>query len=194
MAPGRGGRNLAQLLVLNGVILMEPQFNADHRDRTGERGAALIMALLVSLILLFLGMGVLLQTTLGLQASGTDRWVAKAMYAADAGVMMQIQMIQAGAVGAPGSFILQDDPDLQGFLKGEYTVTIGEFCETRPFTKIKEEGTAWSDEYRARHFHLRSDAVRTVGNLGGLSRAAVTADVTSWPFTVEGMIIVEQCR
>lgn len=163
-------------------------------DRNGERGAALIMALLVSLILLFLGMGVLLQTTLGLQASGTDRWVAKAMYAADAGVMMQIQMIQAGAIGAPGSFVLQDDPDIDGFLKGEYTVSISEFCETRPATEIREPGKAWSDDFRARHFHLRSDALRTIGNLGGLSRAAVTADVTSWPFDAGNLVVVTQCR
>jgi Tfp pilus assembly protein PilX len=173
---------------------MELQNSAHQSDRSNERGAALIMALLVSLILLFLGMGVLLQTTLGLQASGTDRWVAKAMYAADAGVMMQIQMIQAGAIGAPGSFVLQDDPDLDGFLKGEYTVTISDFCETRPASEIRIEGEAWSDDFRARYFHLRSDAVRTVGNLGGLSRAGVTADVISWPFNAENLVRVEQCR
>jgi len=68
--------------------------------RSSERGAALIMALMVSLILVFLGMGLLLQTSLGLQAAGTDRWVTKALYAADAGAMMQIEMIQLGALGA----------------------------------------------------------------------------------------------
>ncbi len=105
-------------------------------NRDSERGAALIMALLVSVILVFLGMGLLLQTSLGLQASGTDRWVAKAMYAADAGVMLQIQMIQSGALGSPASFVLQDSPDLDGFLKGEYTVTVSEFCEIRPATDL----------------------------------------------------------
>ena len=72
---------------------------------TSERGAALIVSLLVALILVFLGMGLLLQTSLGLQASGTDRWVTKALYAADAGAMMQIEMIQLGAIGAlqPGT-------------------------------------------------------------------------------------------
>jgi ABC-type branched-subunit amino acid transport system substrate-binding protein len=53
------------------------------RDRGAERGIALIMALMVSLVLLFLGMGLLLQTSLGLQASGTARWIVKAAYAAD---------------------------------------------------------------------------------------------------------------
>ena len=86
---------------------------------SGERGAALILALMVSLVLVFLGMGLLLQTSLGLQASGTDRWVTKALYAADAGAMLQIEMIQEGAMGAPGTFILADNPDLAGLLKTE---------------------------------------------------------------------------
>jgi hypothetical protein len=73
------------------------------RRRSDERGAALIMALMVSLILVFLGMGLLLQTSLGLQAAGTDRWVTKALYAADAGAMMQIEMIQLGALFAEAS-------------------------------------------------------------------------------------------
>jgi type II secretory pathway component PulK len=75
-------------------MLIQPTPADRYRDRSGERGAALIMALLVSLVLVFLGMGLLLQTSLGLQAAGTDRWVTKALYAADAGAMMQIEMIR----------------------------------------------------------------------------------------------------
>jgi len=175
-------------------MLNTPTSSIRTCDRQGERGAALIMALLVSVILVFLGMGLLLQTSLGLQASGTDRWVAKAMYAADAGVMMQIQMIQNGAINAPASFILQDSPDIEGFLKGAYTVTVSDFCETRPMTSISEEGTAWSSEFKVRHFHMRSDAVRSIGNLGGLSRSAVSADVSSWPFVEDQLVPVTQCR
>ena len=40
------------------------------------------------------------------------------------GAMMQIHMIQLGAIGAPGSFNLMDDPGLPGLLKGQFTVTI----------------------------------------------------------------------
>lgn len=169
-----------------------PEF-ATNRD--GERGAALFLALMVSLVLLFLGMGLLMQTSLGLQASGTDRWVVKSMYAADAGVMAQIQMVQNGVIGAPGSFTLQDDPDMEGFLKGEYTVTVSEFCETRPTSPIVVEGVAWSyPEYQVRHFHIRSDSQRSIGGLGGLSRAAVAADVSSFPFLEERFQEVSQCR
>jgi Tfp pilus assembly protein PilX len=111
---------------------------------TSERGAALIVSLLVALILVFLGMGLLLQTSLGLQASGTDRWVTKALYAADAGAMMQIEMIQLGAIGAlqpgtpgaPGNFVLVDDPGLPGLLKGQFNVTISNFCESQPATPV----------------------------------------------------------
>jgi Tfp pilus assembly protein PilX len=175
-------------------MIFEPTTTEPISNRDSERGAALIMALLVSVILVFLGMGLLLQTSLGLQASGTDRWVAKAMYAADAGVMLQIQMIQSGALGSPASFVLQDSPDLDGFLKGEYTVTVSDYCEIRPATDLLVKDSLWSSEYVVRHFHFRSDAVRTIGNLGGMSRAAVAADVSTWPYVDDQLVRVTQCR
>ncbi len=160
----------------------------------GERGAAIILALMVALILVFLGMGLLLQTSLGLQASGTDRWVTKALYAADAGAMMQIHMIQLGAIGAPGSFNLVDDPNLPGLLKGQFTVTISNFCETQPRTPVLVNGVpSMFPDFHVRHFHLRSDAQRTIGGLGGLTRASVEADVSSFPFMEDQFIPVIKC-
>ena len=172
------------------------------RDRSSERGAALIMALLVSLVLVFLGMGLLLQTSLGLQAAGTDRWVTKALYAADAGAMMQIQMIQLGALGAApgatgtqvGTFILEDDPGLQGMLKGQFSVTISNFCESQPATPVIANGVPSSfPEFQTRHFHLRSEASRDIGGLMGLTRAAVEADVSSFPFMEDQFVPVRLC-
>jgi Tfp pilus assembly protein PilX len=165
-----------------------------HRQRSGERGAALIMALMVALVLVFLGMGLLLQTSLGLQAAGTDRWVTKALYAADAGAMMQIEMIQLGAIGTPGSFILEDDPNLSGMLKGQFAVTISDFCESQPATPVIANGVPSSfPEFQTRHFHLRSDAERTIGGLAGLTRAAVEADVSSFPFMEDQFVPVDLC-
>ena len=165
-----------------------------HRQRSGERGAALIMALMVALVLVFLGMGLLLQTSLGLQAAGTDRWVTKALYAADAGAMMQIEMIQLGAIGTPGSFILEDDPGLSGMLKGQFAVTISDFCESQPATPVIANGVPSSfPEFQTRHFHLRSDAERTIGGLAGLTRAAVEADVSSFPFMEDQFVPVDLC-
>jgi Tfp pilus assembly protein PilX len=165
-----------------------------HRQRSGERGAALIMALMVALVLTFLGMGLLLQTSLGLQAAGTDRWVTKALYAADAGAMMQIEMIQLGAIGTPGSFILEDDPSLSGMLKGQFAVTISDFCESQPATPVIANGVPSSfPEFQTRHFHLRSDAERTIGGLAGLTRAAVEADVSSFPFMEDQFVPVDLC-
>jgi hypothetical protein len=177
------------------------------RHRSGERGAALIMALMVSLILVFLGMGLLLQTSLGLQAAGTDRWVTKALYAADAGAMMQIEMIQLGALGAApnltaaqiaagihGTFDLVDDPGLQGMLKGQFTVTISDFCEGQPATPVIANGVPSSfPEFQTRHFHLRSEAERSIGGLAGLTHAAVEADVSSFPFMEEQFVPVDLC-
>ena len=162
--------------------------------RAGERGVALILALMVSLVLVFLGLGLLLQTSLGLQASGTDRWVTKAMYAADAGAMMQIGMIQRGQLGSPGSFILTDDPDLPGLLKTQFTVTVDDgFCETEP-SRYVEESEAGDDEgYIVRSFHVRSTAERSVGDLAGLTRATIEVDVSVSPFKNDEFVIVDQC-
>ena len=158
-------------------------------NRDGERGAALILALMVSLVLVFLGMGLLLQTSLGLQASGTDRWVTKALYAADAGAMMQIEMIQLGVFGTPGTFILEDDPDLPGLLKGQFTVTVEAFC----MTQGDEPATTYQAGYFQKFFYLRSQAVRNVGDLAGLTRATVEVDVSSQPFSVDEFEAVPEC-
>ncbi len=161
---------------------------------SGERGAALILALMVSLVLVFLGMGLLLQTSLGLQASGTDRWVTKALYAADAGAMMQIEMIQQGVMGAPGTFLLTDDPDLAGLLKTEFTVTVDMFCFTEPDQPIQGTQSEEDDGFVQKFFHFRSAATRNVGDLAGLTRATVEADVQTQPYpTEEFNPLVGQC-
>ena len=69
--------------------------------RSSERGSALVLALLVAVVLAALGLGLLLQTSLGQQAAGTDRHIIKSIYAADAGLMMQIAIIRAGQVAPP---------------------------------------------------------------------------------------------
>lgn len=159
----------------------------------GERGAALILALLVALVLVFLGMGLLLQTSLGLQASGTDRWITKALYAADAGALMQIEMITENAIGAPGTFILEDDPSLPGLLKGQFTVTINKFCETQPGWGIEGSQFDPDNGFIQREFHLQSVAVRNVGDLAGLTRATVEADVNYQPYPEVGFTTVGFC-
>jgi len=40
--------------------------------------------------------------------------VVKALYAADAGIMTQINMVRMGQIGAPGTFVLTDDPQPAG--------------------------------------------------------------------------------
>lgn len=162
-----------------------------------ERGSALLLALLVAVVLVFLGMGLLLQTSLGLEASGTDRWVVKALYAADAGVMVQINMVRMGQIGAPGAFVLTDDLNLQGLLRGQFNVAISEFCETEPAGPIlDDDGNPLPYEFPAfmmRNFHFRSDAERALGGLAGLTRAAVEVDMTAFPFTEDQFVPLIAC-
>jgi hypothetical protein len=160
----------------------------------GERGAALILALLVALVLVFLGMGLLLQTSLGLQASGTDRWITKALYAADAGALMQIELITENALSAPSrTLILEDDPSLPGLLKGQFTVNITKFCETQPGWGISGSQFDPDNGFIQREFHLQSVAERNVGDLAGLTRATVEADVNYQPYPEVGFTTVGFC-
>ena len=122
---------------------LDTAVQADSR----ERGSALLLALMVALVLVFLGMGMLLQTSLGLEAAGTDRWVVKALYAADAGTMLQIEMIRLQDISRPGSIRLADDPSIPSLwnpgapamLQGEFNVEIDDFCETQQATPVVQE-------------------------------------------------------
>ncbi len=141
-----------------------------------ERGAAIIIALMVSLVLAFLGLGLLMQTSLGLQAAGTDRWVVRALYAADAGTQAEIATLSTGAV-AQGAFVLADDTALPGMLTGQYNVVVDDVCELEPGWQPLGTGPGWI----TRHFHFRSSATRDAGLLVGLTQAAITQDVTIGP-------------
>jgi hypothetical protein len=149
----------------------------------------------VALILAFLGMGLLLQTSLGLQASGADRWVAKSLYAADAGLMLQLQMIQLGVLGSPtatgGSFIVLDDPAQPGLLRGQYQVDVTRLCEVEPVSPVI--GWEWPT-YGRRYFHVQSRSEQAVGNLVGMTAAAVEADISVWPFDLTSFTPIDMCR
>ncbi len=174
----------------------EPVVGDAARDgRRRERGSALIIALMVALILAFLGMGLLLQTSLGLQASGTDRWVVKSMNAADSGIMMGIELIQLGFVVDPAtiggvSFILEDDQSSPGLLRGQYTVNLNRVCEVEPPSPI----IGFSTKYRQRYFHLESTASRSIGALVGNTQAVVETDITVWPFDLTNFVAVGYCN
>ncbi len=162
-----------------------------------ERGSALLLSLLVAVVLVFLGMGLLLQTSLGLEAAGTDRWVVKSLYAADSGCMAQINLVRQGVIGAPGNFTLTDDANLQGLLRGNFNVAISEFCETEPAGPILDDDgnpvPSQYPEFQMRHFHFRSDAQRVLGGLTGLTQAAVEVDMSAFPFTEDDFVPVIAC-
>jgi Tfp pilus assembly protein PilX len=169
-----------------------------QRGRDGERGSALILALMVALVLAFLGMGLLLQTSLGLQASSADRWVAKSMHAAEAGVILQLEMVQLEQLAAPtGGFTLQEDMAVDtgatgaGLLRGQYQVNVSALCEVEPASPAI--GWEWP-KYGRRYFHVRSEANRNVGHLVGLTQAAIEADISVWPFEMAGFTPVTMCN
>ncbi|MCG6963129.1 MAG: hypothetical protein LJE95_07685 [Acidobacteria bacterium] len=166
--------------------------------RTSERGSALILALMVALILAFLGVGLLLQTSLGLQASGTDRWVVKSLNAADSGLMMAVEMVQLGFVvdptsgGGPStlSFVLEDDQSSGGMLKGQYTVTLERMCEVEPPSPI----IGYAQKYRQRYLHMEAASSRSVGGLVGTTQATVEADISVWPFDMSNFVPLSFCN
>jgi len=160
-----------------------------------ERGAAIVIALMVSLVLAFLGLGLLLQTSLGLQAAGTDRWVVRALYAADAGTQAEIVTLATGAVGM-GNFVLSDNAGLPGMLAGQYNVSVTDVCETQamtvPFDPLT--GQSWDpSRYKARHFFFRSQATRDAGILVGQTQATITQDVTIMPIPIDNCFPATTC-
>lgn len=54
--------------------------------RKGERGSALFIALILIIVMTFLGFGLLTRTLLVARIAGSERWSTKAFYAADAGI------------------------------------------------------------------------------------------------------------
>lgn len=149
-----------------------------------ERGSALILALMVAIILAFLGLGLLLQSSLGLQAAGTDRWVTKSMYAADSGIKIGVELLALGQVRVPEQFELEDDPDQEGWLKGRYQVLLEQPCEIEEPAPVppSPDGMLVFEypKFTQRSFHLRSRAERPVTS-GVVSSAQVETDVTVWP-------------
>jgi hypothetical protein len=187
-------------------MIRQPMLPATPEPSSRERGSALLLALMVALVLVFLGMGLLLQTSLGLEASGTDRWVVKSLYAADAGCNLQIEMVRLGEIGQPGSFRLLDDPNLPStfntsqaaLTQGEFEVEVSNFCETQPASPVIQEingvlVASQFPEFQTRHFHFRSAAERAIGGLAGLTRAGVEVDISSWPFREEEFVAVQSC-
>lgn len=159
----------------------------EARDR--ERGAALLLALMVALVLVFLGMGLLLQTNLGMQAAGTDRWVVKALYAADAGAMLQVEMLQLKEMNAISGFTLSDDRSLPGLLHTDFNVAVTDLCESQSPSPI----VGWQQGYLKRYFYLRSQANRTIGNLGGVAQTAVGIHVNVEPYDESSFVFIGEC-
>jgi hypothetical protein len=107
--------------------------------------------------------------------------------------MMQIELIQIGVLTPPGTFILQDDPDLPGLLKGQFTVKVTDFCTTEPDQPSQGSQFEEDEGFAAKFFHLRSEAERNVGDLAGLTRAAVEVDVVAEPFPIEEFEGILEC-
>ena len=76
-----------------------------------------------------------------------------------------------------------------GLLKGQFTVDVEAFCMTQP----DEPDPKWQQGYNQKFFYLRSQAVRNVGDLAGLTRATVEVDVSSSPFPDEEFEAVPEC-
>jgi len=111
---------------------------------------------------------------------------------------MEIDMIQMGFIvdpasylgGAGMSFTLQDDPNLPGMLRGQYTVTLRDLCEAEPPAPIP----GYEQKFKMRFLHVRSEAQRSIGGLVGGTAATVEADVTVWPFDMTNFIPVTSCN
>jgi Tfp pilus assembly protein PilX len=175
--------------------IFPPMPRTHEAARDGERGSALLLALMVALVMLVMGMGLAMQSFLGLKASATDRWVAKSFYAAEAGISVQISLLKAGSNAAPGAFLLTDDGSVPGLMAGQYTVTVEELCETRPRDPALQ--TQLGQLFK-RSFHIRARSNRTVNFVSGtiqsgVTSAAVEVDVSMQPIDETRLPNIPKC-
>jgi len=60
---------------------------------SGERGSALVLALYLVVILSLIGFGLLTRTLMVTRMAGSERWVTKTFYAADAGLNLATRSV-----------------------------------------------------------------------------------------------------
>jgi len=64
----------------------QPPDHAIQQPAESQRGAALMIAMMVLLVVSLLALGLIGQSMLAAQLSGAERWMVKAFYAADSGL------------------------------------------------------------------------------------------------------------
>jgi hypothetical protein len=154
---------------------------------TRQRGSALVLALLVALIVALLALGLLLQASLGLESTATDRRITRSLLAADSGVVMATHLVKLGRPATPGSFVFAHEPGPGRALRSRYQVNITSICEAAapgPVIPMRHESRLVYEYPRffSRLLHLRSEAAPVLAGEQTMARAVVEADVMIWPF------------
>jgi Tfp pilus assembly protein PilX len=151
-----------------------------------ERGSALILALLVALIVALLALGLLLQASLGLESTATDRRITQSLLAADAGVMLATHLFKLGQTAAPDSFVFTHEPGPGRSLRSRYQVTISSVCEAAdpgPVIPRRESRLVYEyPRFFSRQLHICSEAAPVLAGERSMARALVEAEVRIWPF------------
>lgn len=100
--------------------------------RSAERGSALFIALILIVVLTFLGFGLLTRSLMVARITGSERWSTKAFYAADAGISAaraRLRIMRTDAFVLPVS-------DLRGETgtssAGQIQVTVSELVIASP--------------------------------------------------------------
>ena len=83
----------------------------DRRNREAEKGAALVMALLVSSLLLVASAGLLLETTANTQNIIDSTSEQQALSAAESGIQAAVNVLRDNVTLPDGRLIVHDDPD-----------------------------------------------------------------------------------
>ncbi len=84
------------------------QHTREHRDSVSrEHGVALLVALIFTVVLGFLGLGLLTRALMVTRISGSERWSVKTFYAADAGINTARARLRIGRTQA-FSFTISD--------------------------------------------------------------------------------------
>lgn len=102
------------------------------RERRGERGAALFVALALIVVLTFLGFGLLTRSFLSSRIAGLERWPAKTFYAADSGINAARARLRVRQTSA-FTFTVSDRRGPMATASGQpITVQVSDLAQTGP--------------------------------------------------------------
>ncbi len=97
--------------------------NASHRREDSERGSAMVLVLMVSLLMSLLGLGLVFATEVEMQLGGVEKVITNNFYAAESGLHASLAAIMVTHDWAGEKFVIVEGASGRGRLQGHRVTT-----------------------------------------------------------------------